>query len=190
MRKLVYGVGLNDADYTVRRVVNGKEICCPFYMTWRNMLLRCYNKKCKTNHPSYEGCYVSDDWLIFSNFKNWMKLQSWEGNALDKDILYKKNKVYSSSTCVFVSKKLNNFLTHMKSHGGRLPVGVTFHPKSKKFIARCHNGNGKRVHIGMFDCIDSASQAWKNTKHIFACEIAAEQLDERIAKSLRNWFCD
>ena len=50
-RKLVFGVGINDADYAVTEYetteVNGvrkqKFVWgCPYYLTWKGMLRRCY----------------------------------------------------------------------------------------------------------------------------------------------------
>ena len=117
--RLVCGVGINDADYKVelKRVVgrvNGKPIreidwICPFYYKWRNMLVRGYSRKLKDRHKTYEECYVCEEWLRFSNFKAWMEQQDWEGKQLDKDLLVIGNKLYSPSTCCFVSRQVNSF---------------------------------------------------------------------------------
>ena len=76
--KLVSGVGINDADYEVQKytVVSGKRKriwICPYYITWTHMLQRCYSEKSQLKHPTYKGCTVCDEWLIFSNFKTWME---------------------------------------------------------------------------------------------------------------------
>ena len=42
-------------------------------------------------------------------FKDWMENQDWEGNQLDKDLLFEGNKVYGPKTCVFVTRMVNNF---------------------------------------------------------------------------------
>lgn len=65
MKKLVYGVGVNDADYVVQvketvDCANGKRKqkqvwTCPFYKTWKSMLKRCYCEKAKINIPTYSG---------------------------------------------------------------------------------------------------------------------------------------
>ena len=70
--KLVYGVGINDADYVVQKYetivyVNGKRKrrlvwICPFYQSWKHMLQRCYSNKFKERNPTYEGCSVSEEW--------------------------------------------------------------------------------------------------------------------------------
>ncbi len=76
--KLVCGVGVTDADYTVSKVVNGKNVKCPFYMRWTNMITRCYSAKALRARPSYIGCSVDSKWLVFSSFKVWMEKQDWE----------------------------------------------------------------------------------------------------------------
>ena len=52
--KLVFGVGVNDADYFVCRKENGKIVWTfPYYQTWKNMLRRAYSDKCKQRRPTY-----------------------------------------------------------------------------------------------------------------------------------------
>ena len=79
-KKLVYGIGINDADYAVTEwetiEVNGKRKKklvwgCPYYRTWKDMLRRCYSTKFQETNPTYIGCSVSDEWLTFSVFKSW-----------------------------------------------------------------------------------------------------------------------
>ena len=100
---LVYGVGINDADY---QVSNGNWRC-PFYKTWKNMLARCYSPAFQRNQPLYIGCSVDERWHRFSHFRAWMEGQEWEGNDLDKDLKVHNNKVYGPDTCQFLSRKDN-----------------------------------------------------------------------------------
>jgi len=102
-KKLVYGVGINDADYVTQKwetisYVNGKQKQnlvweCHYYRTWCGMLMRCYSAKHQERNPTYKGCSVSEEWLRFSNFKSWMERQDFEGMQLDKDLLFEGNKV-------------------------------------------------------------------------------------------------
>lgn len=69
MPRLVFGVGINDADYAVQPKINGVQVCCLFYRKWKNMLERCYYPKELVKHPTYQGCVVCDEWIYFSNFK-------------------------------------------------------------------------------------------------------------------------
>ena len=71
--KLVFGVGINDADYVIKVKVDGGYQDCPYYLKWKEMLRRCYSNRVASYHPTYKDCYVCEDWLIFSNFKKWME---------------------------------------------------------------------------------------------------------------------
>lgn len=191
--KLVFGVGINDAEYTIKKNAvsyeNGKKKqklvwVCPFYRKWAHMLERCYSEKQSTNNPTYKGCSVCEEWLTFSNFKAWMEQQDWEDKHLDKDILFPGNKIYSPETCVFIDAKVNTFLIESDASRGQYMVGVCWHKRCKKFRARCNDGEGKLKHIGLFDTELEAHQAWLAFKLKVAKELAAEQSDPRIAKAL------
>lgn len=194
-KKLVHGVGINDADYVVEKYeeigyVGGKRKrkrvwACPYYLAWRGMLMRCYSDKYQERKPTYVGCTVSEDWLTFSNFKEWMEKQDWEGLHLDKDILFEGNKVYSAEACVFITPTVNLFTTHDKSSRGEWPVGVCLHKPTGKFHSRCCNPlSGGRESLGFFDCEQEAYEAWAKRKLELAHELAAIQDDPRVAKAL------
>lgn len=187
--KLVYGVGVNDADYVVQPIVNGKQVMCPFYQTWVDMLKRCYIEKFQVNNPTYIGCSVYEEWLTFSNFKSWMEQQDWEGKQLDKDLLVKGNKVYSPETCVYVDSAVNNFIIDRGAARGECPIGVRFHKRYGKFYAHCRNPFTKKLeHLGCFDCPNQAHIAWQSRKHELACQFADLQQDPRVAKALRERY--
>lgn len=86
-KKLVCGVGVNDASYAVNPLINGKQVMCWIYKKWKSMIHRCYDSKIQARQPAYIGCSVCEEWLTFSNFKLWMEAQDWQGKELDKDIL-------------------------------------------------------------------------------------------------------
>lgn len=117
--KLVYGHGVNDASYNVYKYkwdgkTNKAIWKCPFYTKWSAVLQRCYSEKVQEKYPSYKGCSVCDDWLIFSNFRKWMKTQDWAGKELDKDI--SGSKIYSPETCLMVSPGINKFFRDILSN--------------------------------------------------------------------------
>jgi hypothetical protein len=178
MRKLVHGVGVNDADYKIRRNVGGGRQICNYYTRWVCMLKRCYSKKYQLNKPSYIGCYVCEEWLTFSNFKRWMESQDWQGKDLDKDILLPGNKLYSPGNCVFVDASTNTFVINRESSMPELPVGVHLHAQSNKFKAQCCNPfTGKQEHIGLYSNPECAHIEWKKRKHKFSCKLAELQAD-------------
>ena len=136
-RRLHLGVGVDDASYRVNPVINGKYQMCPYYRKWTSMINRCYSAISHARNPTYKGCIVSDEWLVFSVFKAWMEKQDWQGNDLDKDILFYGNKLYSSSTCLFVDPKINRLIETNNAKRGKYPIGVCFSERDNRFIAQC-----------------------------------------------------
>jgi len=175
-RKLVYGTGVNDADYIVTPVINGKIFHCPFYVKWNSMLKRCYSEKFQNKYPTYIGCSVCDEWLIFSNFRSWMKKQNWQGNDLDKDIAISENKIYSPDTCIFVSHAINVLLTDSAAARGNNPKGVHLNKQINKYQAKCKI-NGKQKHLGYFNTAELASEAYAEFKSKLILSVAANQHD-------------
>lgn len=185
-KKLVYGVGVNDADYVVCPSVNGKQVMCPFYMVWKSMLERCYSPKLQAKRSTYVGCIVCEEWLTFSNFKAWMETQDWHGKEPDKDILFVGNKIYSPATCVFVDSLTNTFISDSGATRGEWPIGVSFHKRRRKFEANCNNPfTNRKEFIGYFACPNEAHLAWRKRKHELALQLADMQTDERVAAALR-----
>lgn len=191
---LVYGVGINDADYKVYKssseIVDGKRVRkvewrCPVYVTWTSMLARCYSDKVQSKSPTYKGCTVCDEWLTFSNFRAWMIKQDYRGKELDKDLLFKGNKVYSPETCVFVSRMVNLFMGDHGAKRGKYLIGVSWNKAKGKFVAQCCNPFlNKQENLGYFDTEKEAHEAWLKRKLELAHLLAAEQTDERVAKAL------
>lgn len=194
MKRLVYGVGDNDADYPVcvSERAGGKEKIlwfCHFYSIWTCMLARCYSGRYQAKYPTYAGCTVSKEWHSFMAFRSWVSTKCWDGKNLDKDILKPGNKIYSPETCVFVSTALNNFLLDNAGVRGKWPVGVCWSKKNGRFDARCRNPfTGRREHLGYFNCPDMAHEAWRNRKHELALQYAEIQDDPRIADALRKRY--
>mgnify|MGYP001171386676 CR=1 FL=1 len=197
--KLVFVIGINNAYYVTQkketiRYVNGKRKqkqvwICPFYRTWTSMLQRCYYNKLQERCPTYRGYSVSEDWLTFSNFRAWMEKQDWQGNQLDKDLLFDSNKIYSADTCVFVSHAVNSFTTDRGNDRGELKIGVSWHKRESKFRSSCRNPFTKKVeHLGYFDSEHLAHNAWAKRKLELAYELAAIQTDSRVAESLINRY--
>jgi len=192
--KLVRGVGVNDADYPIHICENidgkwTKVWQCPVYRTWASMLERCYSSAYKAKRPTYEGCTVTPEWLTFSKFREWMLDKDWECKQLDKDILAQGNKVYSPTTCVFVSRQLNTFMADCGAARGRWPIGVHFDKTGGKFMAQCCNPfTGKSEYLGLFTDPEEAHDAWRSRKHELACIYADQQTDERLSDALRNRY--
>jgi hypothetical protein len=194
-RALIYNVGVNDSDYlTFKRLVkNGKTVfwVCPYYDKWKSILARCYSNKVQLKQPSYIGCKVCEEWLIFSNFKNWMEKRDWKGKHLDKDILLTGNKVYCPDACIFVEPVVNMFLIGRNHKGPDSLIGAHFSKRDRKFTAYCSNPfTKKREWLGYFETQRQAHLSWKSRKHDLACALADSEYvtDERVAQALRNRF--
>lgn len=194
-RKLVCGVGTNDADYAVTKCetigyVDGKRKQkrvwrCPYYRTWADMLQRCYDVKYQERNPTYAGCTVSGDWHTFSNFKAWMETQDWQGRHLDKDLLFEGNKIYSADTCVFVTQMVNKFTIDSGAARGEWLIGVYWDQARGKFQSHCRNPfTKKQEYLGLFTTEQEAHEAWRKRKLELAYELAAIQTDPRVAKAL------
>ena len=175
-KKLIYGVGFNDADYAVRPTIKGMEIRCPYHTKWSSMIERCYSKKAINRRPTYRDCSVAEDWLSFSNFKDWMLKQDWQDKVLDKDILVQGNKVYSADTCIFVHHSVNSLFTKGNATRGSYPIGVTWHKRDKKFHAQC-NVNGKLTSLGLHKTADQAHEVYKKFKYALIKEVALKQTE-------------
>lgn len=191
------GSAINDADYNVNKFSCGskktKVWTCPFYRKWYDMLTRCYSESYIKSHPTYAGCFVCDEWLTFSNFKRWMESQDWQGRELDKDLISCGNKIYSPGNCVFVSKELNNFLTHHKRTGS-LMTGVKFREKRGVFESECRNPiTRKREHVGVFGSELDAHIAWAKRKFEIFLQIAlsgseSERVSSIMLKKDKEYF--
>jgi len=180
-RKLICGIGINDALYMTEYKIHRKRLRCPYYSVWTDMLKRCYSEKLQLKRPTYIGCSMVKEWHTFSNFRKWMEQQNWEGKELDKDILVVGNKIYSPEKCVFVIPSVNSLLTHIQRNKSKWPIGVSF--DSNKYRSQCWV-NGKHKHIGMFGSPEEASAAYKIVKSNEIKRVALLQSDIRIKDGL------
>lgn len=174
-----YGVGyLGEGKYKIHDK-NGKITKC--YNTWHDMLKRCYDTKYKEKHLTYSDCEVYNESLCYQNFGDWFidNYYEIEGQKmhLDKDILYKGNKIYSPENCIFVPHNINVLFTKRDKMRGEYPIGVNYHKASKKFQAYCIY-KGKRKVLGYYDNIKDAFNSYKQFKEQYIKEVADEYKGE------------
>jgi len=188
-KKFVYGVGINDADYCVTKINGNGRSVCEIYMKWADMMKRCYSKKELLRRPSYLGCSVCSEWLLFSNFKKWIAGKEYKGKHLDKDLIVNGNKIYSPETCCLVDPNVNGFILDNHGMRGKYMIGVSWNNSNSGFHAQCSNWiTGKREHLGYFRTETEAHAAWRKRKHELACQLADSQKDDRIAAALRTRY--
>jgi hypothetical protein len=172
--RLVYGHGTNDVAEPTEIRIGGKQIKCPFYQTWMNILKRTYSPYHHKLFPTYIGTAVCDEWLRFSVFRAWMEEQNWEGKHLDKDILVPGNKTYAPDLCLFVSHRINTLLLDNGSSRGAYPIGV--YRYKNKYIAGCRV-YGKQKYLGSFDSSEEASLVYRQFKSAHVRAVADEQTE-------------
>lgn len=172
----LYGVGITGAKYQSR--INYEMT--PEYSIWFGMMTRCYKPNHK-KHKSYYECKVCQEWLLFENFYEWLHSQdnfnkctneNYNGWEIDKDILFKNNKIYSPSTCCLVPHIVNSLFIKRKDYRGDLPIGVAMH--NGKYLAQCHNSNNY-IYLGIYNTITEAFQAYKNYKENLIKQAAQEE---------------
>ncbi|AKQ08337.1 HNH endonuclease [Bacillus phage PBC2] len=159
----------------------------PQYISWRNMMMRCYDKKFHEKQSSYSVCSVAEEWHNFQNFAKWYDENYYEieGQSmhLDKDILVKGNNIYSPDKCVFVPRSINIIFTKREARRGELPIGVCFDKITEKYQALCNNGNGKQAYLGRFHTPEESFKAYKGYKEDLIMQVA-EQYKSMIPQTL------
>ncbi len=161
------------------------------YLKWHDMLVRCYNAKFHERQPQYKGCTVCEEWLNYSNFKVWYDQNKIKGMSLDldKDILFKGNKIYSPETCCFVPHAINTLFLNKKADRGDFPIGVSYEKDKRKFRAYM-SFMGKQIKIGTFNTAESAFARYKKYKEDFIQDIAEQYKDilpYKIYEAMMNW---
>ena len=175
--KLVYGIGVNDKKYPTN--VCGKPTY--EYDLWKGMLRRCM-RNLWIKYPSYTGTTCSENFKSYTFFYEWCRGQIGFGNKdekdkifhLDKDILFKGNKHYSETNCVFVPQRINLLLNNRAAVRGELPIGVYFCKGSGRFKASCNSNNGIVRYLGSFNTPKEAFIAYKVFKEQRIKEVANE----------------
>lgn len=161
------------------------------YLLWKSMIYRCYDSNFHERQPTYKDCTVCDEWHNFQNFAEWLSKQKFykKGYELDKDLLFKDNKVYSPKTCRFVPKKINVILNDCESSRGEFPVGVFFSKNENKFVSAIRI-NGKKKHLGYFASPQLAHKAYVEAKENYVKEEAEKyrnEMDSDVYGALINW---
>ena len=186
IKRTVRGVGYNTKGKH-KSNVNGKPT--RVYMIWQGMFNRCYNDYQLDRRPNYEGCTVAETWHNFQDFGDWYDNQPHNGDdfQLDKDILFKGNKVYSPETCCLVPRQINMLFTVKKR--GAYPQGVTFNKPMGQYTASLSKVGGSK-HLGYFDCPNEAHLAYKNAKEARVKHMADlwfGNIEPKVYEALMDW---
>jgi hypothetical protein len=140
------------------------------------ILRRLFKDNSIQKNSSYTDSTISDDWLDFNSFHSWAVNQvghQYKDWHIDKDILVKGNKHYSSETCCFVPLRVNILFTTRASKRGAFPIGVHQDSQSSKYIAACRDGS-KRVMLGRYSSPEEAFKVYKAFKENVIKSVAEE----------------
>ncbi|AUG84882.1 hypothetical protein Athena1_0027 [Vibrio phage Athena1] len=124
MKRSIFGVGFI-GGVRHKAKING-SLTDP-YVCYSSMMARCYSPRYQKGKPSYTGCTVCEEWHNFQNFADWYYENYPDDGGryeLDKDSLVDGNKIYSPSTCTFISGAENSIKAHAKSYRFKNPDGV------------------------------------------------------------------
>ena len=151
---LVVGKGyFGEGPYSFKR---DKRI----YNSWYNMLKRCYDPSTQEQHSSYIGVTVDTSWFNFQAFAKWYSENYREGWHLDKDLLaVGEDKVYSPTTCIFLPRSLNSFLTRDRYTNS----------SGERGVSRASRGAGWTVsfsckYLGSFNTKEEASEVYQKAR--------------------------
>jgi hypothetical protein len=165
------------------------------YYCWRDMIGRCYHKVTQLKHRSYIGCTVCERWWNFQNFcYDYLIMVGSDLNYhLDKDLLFKGNKIYSPETCCLVPRQVNNVLEKCDANRGECCIGVNYYEdKINPYKATC-NVEGKQKYLGIYKTEQEARQVYKVAKEAEFKRLAnlyKDTLDSRAYIALMNRTVD
>lgn len=164
------------------------------YRYWKSMIKRCYSEKEQSEHTSYIGCSVCKEWHNFQNFAKWFNENYYtigdELMCLDKDILIKGNKIYSTETCVFVPQNINKLFIKSDKARGKYPIGVSYDKERNKYISQQNN---IKIFLGRFDTPKEAFEVYKIEKEKHIKEVADEyknKIPKKLYDAMYNWKVD
>lgn len=175
----VYGVGYLGVKNKTYNSVMEKKI----YSIWHSMISRCYNSRDIDNKSTYKYTTVCEKWHNFQNFIDWYTDNYKEDFYLDKDILFKGNKIYSPETCCLVPCEINALFTKRDNLRGTYPIGVS--KDYGKFKATL-----KKKNLGRYSTPEEAFQVYKDAKEQYIKEVAdkwKDKIDSKVYQAMYNY---
>lgn len=185
--RTIRGVGyLGDGKYMTNQTLHERRA----FGIWCNMIDRCYNEEVRSKYAAYSDCIICDSWQCYQVFRKWYDDNFYnvgtERMHIDKDILYKNNRVYSPETCILVPQRINMLFMH-KPNKYNLPNGVK--PSSSGKYEAKYNGK----YLGVFGSVEEAAIVHNKEKKKVIIQIANEYKDQipvRVYDALINWIPD
>jgi hypothetical protein len=190
MKPVMFGRGYHGILY-----VNSKEEA---YNKWHYIMNRCYSPAVHELYSEYEECEICEEWYNFSNFKLWYdeNILPWKSLGIevdiDKDILFKGNKVYSPDTVSLVPSIINKLFISGDSSKSDLPLGVWWEKDKNKYRAGM-NFLGDKIKLGTFDTVEEAFARYKEYKEDFIKDMAEQykgKITDRTYQAMITWVVE
>lgn len=170
----VFGVGITGVKYP--RCIDCKNT--KEYEAWKQMLRRCFSEREKKRNNAYIKATCCEEWLNYETFYEWLHSQPnfnkwYEGNrwALEKDIIVKRNKIYSPEFCCLVPQNVNCLFLRREAERGKYPIGVRY--TDNGFVAKCRNPfTNKNEDLGCYSTPKNAFEAYKKYKEDIIKQVA------------------
>ena len=95
------------------------------YSVWHTMIERCYCERRLKQKPTYKDVTVCAEWHDFQVFAKWFDDHYIAGMHIDKDVKQQgiNNKIYSPSTCLFITPTENSVEANAKIFKFNSPSG-------------------------------------------------------------------
>lgn len=135
------------------------------YTRWINMIKRVYSPQSEEVAKTYFGCSVVEEWHNFQNFAEWVYTQDNPEDTsyqIDKDLKVEDNKIYGPDYCLLIPQELNHAISPRS--GSDLGPGVTSNRYGR--YASKHQIGNHRLHLGTFDTIEEANEAYRLARSV------------------------
>lgn len=182
--KTIYGIGYIGIGKHPTHIDNKNT---EVYTVWTNMLARCYYEKERYKYPAYADCEICEEWLNFQVFADWYEENYYsvgEGKMhMDKDILFKDNKMYAPNKCLIVPQRINMIFMN-KPNKDNLPCGIKLSPVGR--FTSTYNTKS----LGTYDTLEEAEIAHDAEKRIHIKNVVqeyGEKLPPKVKDALLNW---
>ena len=183
---------IGQGEYKSR--INGKQT--KEYTEWTSMLARCYKEEFQNKHHTYKDVEVDKYFHNFQNYCKWREDNYYEIEGermcLDKDILYKGNKIYAPDKCIFVPERINILFVKRDIDRGDYPIGVSYYKRTNKYVANCQIED-KLKHLGYYNTPKEAFLVYKEFKEAYIKDVADEYKDkipQRLYDAMYAWEVD
>lgn len=188
--KNVYGQGfIGQGKY--KSSINKKET--DEYREWYGIMIRGFDKEFKKKNPTYKDVIVDERFYCFQDYGYWREHNYYEIEGekmqLDKDILFKGNKIYSPDACIFVPQRINNLFTKSDVARGNCPIGVSYHKPTNKYIVYCKTLYNNK-YLGLYNTSEEGFQAYKTFKETYIKEVAdnyKDRIPQELYEAMYNW---